>query len=104
MAKEQVKFYVNEDEKKRLDTLANLRFMSVPAYAKLTALGVKIQQVKEVYVEQFELDESVSPILDNEARKVFGELLERSVNEGFIQYDADFNKRLQTTVKRLLDK
>lgn len=44
MTKDQVKFYVTEEERKRLEILANLRFMTVPTYAKLTALGLRFNK------------------------------------------------------------
>lgn len=113
MTKEQVKFYVTEDEKNRLETLAKLRFMSIPTYAKITALGVQIRQVKEVYIkpEDFvypEQKESLftgnETMLGDEDKQVLVELLERSTKKGFIQYDANFNERLQEMATRLLEK
>ncbi len=106
MAKEQVKFYVTEDEKRRLEVLAKLRFMSVPTYAKVTALGVKIQQVKETFVEYKTMDERLfdgsETIVGDEDKQVLEEIINRSTKKGFIQYDASFNERLQEMAKRLL--
>lgn len=110
--KHQVKFYVNDDEKKRLETLANLRFMTVPNYAKMTALGVQIRQVKEVYVdynamqypqrkEKILLEDEIG--LTQTDKSLLEELLERSSSKGVIQYDSDFNERLQEMAKRLLN-
>lgn len=87
MAKEQVKFYVTEDEKRRLEVLAKLRFMSVPTYAKVTALGVKIQQVKEVYVEQYRVNDErffdgSETVLSEEDKQVLEEVLQRSTKKG----------------------
>lgn len=109
MAKEQVKFYVTEDEKRRLEVLAKLRFMSVPTYAKVTALGVKIQQVKEVYVEQYRVNDErffdgSETVLSEEDKQVLEEVLQRSTKKGFIQYDAHFNERLQEVAERLVGK
>ncbi len=42
MSKQQVKFYVTEKEMERLKLLSKMRFMTVPNFAKLTALGVQI--------------------------------------------------------------
>lgn len=39
----QIKFTVDEEQKRRLDLLAKQRELSVPQYAKLTALGVRIK-------------------------------------------------------------
>lgn len=122
MSREQVKFYVSADEKKRLEILAKLRHMTVPAYAKTVALGVKIQQVKEIYVEQSTLeiidtDKNSGAIvenavnnnenndlimLDDETKAVFTELLSRSNDAGYITLDLDFNNRLLNAVRRLL--
>lgn len=109
MTKEQVKFYVTEDEKRRLEVLAKLRFMTVPNYVKTTALGVQIRQVKEVYVEQYTLKEErifdgSETIVEDIDKEVLAEILERSTKKSFIQYDAEFNERLQSMAKRLLGK
>lgn len=113
MSKHQVKFYLTDEEKERLDILAKLRFMKVPTYAKMMALGVQIRQIKEVYLTPedfvypenrenfFTGDESV--LLSND-KALLEELLQRSTSKGFIQYDADFNERLQAMAKRLLEK
>ena len=97
-----MKFYVDDDEKKRLEVLA-LRHMSVPTYVKLTALGVKIQQVKEVFVESEKLFHPENKLSDKD-KAVLEEVLELSVNEGDIKFNAEFNKRLQDMAKRLLEK
>lgn len=103
MTKNQVKFYVDDDEKRRLEVLAKLRHMSVPTYVKLTALGVKIQQVKEVFVESEKLFHPENKLSDKD-KAVLQEVLELSVNEGYIKFNAEFNKRLQDMAKRLLEK
>lgn len=113
MVKEQVKFYVTDEEKKRLDTLAKLRFMTVPNYVKTTALGVQIRQVKEVFIEKENEDfhypetkerliDNTDKFLDDEDKAVLEELLQRSSSKGFIQYDAMFNERLQQMATKLL--
>lgn len=109
MGKQQIKFYVTENEKKRLEVLAKLRFMTVPNYVKVTALGVQIRQVQEVYVEQYAIPEERiyvenEPALKQEDKALLQELLQRSTKKGYIQYDADFNERLQELAKRLINK
>lgn len=52
-----MKFYVSEKEMERLKTLSGMRFMTVPNHTKLTALGVKIQQPKELVFGDLELQE-----------------------------------------------
>lgn len=113
MTKDQVKFYVTEEERKRLEILANLRFMTVPTYAKLTALGVKIQQVKEIYTTPEKItyshpEERIitgdSIILQKEDTDLLSELLQRSTQKGVIEYDATFNEQLQEMAERLLRK
>lgn len=42
MAKHQIKFYVDKDEKKRLDTIAKRCAMQTANYVKTTALGIRI--------------------------------------------------------------
>ena len=101
--KNQVKFYVTDDEKKRLDTLAKLRFMTVPNYVRLNALGVQIRQVKEVFiVSDTSLENKVNLVLANEDKQLLNELIERSNGNHFIRLDTDFNERLLTLAKRLL--
>lgn len=39
----QLKITISGDEKRRIEQLAKLRYLTVPQYIKLTALGVKIQ-------------------------------------------------------------
>jgi hypothetical protein len=94
MPKQQVKFYVSEKEMERLKILSEMRFMTVPNYTKLTALGVKIQQPKELVLGDLELQE--------EDKKVLKEILERSQGNGYITYDRGFNERLEQLAKRLL--
>ena len=107
MAKHQVKFYVTDEEKKRLEVLANLRFMTVLNYVKVTALGVQIRQVQEVYVEQYAMPEEriydgTETIVKSEDKAVLKELLNRSNDKGFIRFDAAFNEQLIAVAKRLL--
>ena len=114
MAKNQVKFYVDDDEKRRLEVLAKLRHLSVPTYVKLTALGVKVQQVKEVFIESEKLfypqqeeklimRDNVITLSDDD-KTLLEDILERSNREGYIRYDVEFNKQLQDMAKRLLGK
>ncbi|MGN7198457.1 hypothetical protein ACTHS9_31455 [Bacillus mycoides] len=94
MSKQQVKFYVSEKEMERLKILAEMRFMTVPNYTKLTALGVQVRQPKEIVLGNFELQE--------ENKTVLREILERSQGNGYITYDRGFNERLEQLAKRLL--
>lgn len=60
----QIKFTVNEKQKQRLDILAEQREVSVPQFAKLTALGVRmtpapIIQISRKYTEEKELLEEI---------------------------------------------
>lgn len=113
MSKHQVKFYLTDEEKERLEILAKLRFMKVPTYAKMMALGVQIRQVKEIYItpEDFSYPEKPEKfltgdetILSSRDKALLEELLQRSTSKGFIQYDADFNERLQEMAERLLER
>ncbi|PEC21410.1 hypothetical protein [Bacillus cereus] len=47
----------------RLKTLSEMRFMTVPNHTKLTALGVKIQQPKELVFGDLELQEEDKMVL-----------------------------------------
>ena len=96
MPKQQVKFYVSKKEMERLKILAEMRFMSVPNYTKLTALGVQVRQPKEIVLGGLELQE--------EDKTVIREVLERSQGNGYITYDRGFNERLEQLAKRLLGK
>ncbi|WP_451541582.1 hypothetical protein [Streptomyces sp. NPDC003631] len=60
----QIKFVVDEEQKNRLDILAKQRELSVPQFAKLTALGVRITpspviKVSEDNSEEKELLEAI---------------------------------------------
>ena len=103
MTKNQVKFYVDDDEKKRLEVLAKLRHVSVPTYVKLTALGVKVQQVKEVFVESENLFHEENTLSDKD-KAVLKSILERNTKDGYIRYDVEFNSQLARMAKRLLEK
>ncbi|HFJ9466984.1 hypothetical protein [Bacillus cereus] len=94
MSKQQVKFYVTEKEMERLKLLSEMRYMTVPNYAKLTALGVQIRQPKEIVVGNVELQE--------EDKAVLKEILERRRGISYIAYDTGFNQRLEQLAKRLL--
>ncbi|HDR6822858.1 MULTISPECIES: hypothetical protein [Bacillus cereus group] len=94
MSKQQVKFYVTEKEMERLKFLSEMRYMTVPNYAKLTALGVQIRQPKEIVVGNVELQE--------EDKAVLKEILERRRGISYIAYDTGFNQRLEQLAKRLL--
>ena len=86
----QLKITVSSDEKRRIEQLAKLRFLTVPQYIKLSALGVRVQQVKEVFVEREPLfypqaeeqlvmsDEIIT--LSEEDKAVLEDILERSTN------------------------
>lgn len=108
MAKHQVKFYVSDEEKKRLEALANLRFMTIPNYVKVTALGVQIRQVQEIYVEQYAMPEEriydgTEMIVGAEEKAVLTDLLNRSNGKDFIRFDTAFNEQLIAVAKRLLN-
>lgn len=92
--KKQIKFYVNEEEQLRLKTLASLRYMSVPAYAKSVALGVQIHQVEEIYIEK--------SLLDPSDRELLEELVQREQKKGYIRVDMEFNERLIQFAKKKL--
>lgn len=94
MSKQQVKFYVTDKEMERLKLLSEMRFMTVPNYTKLTALGVRIRQPKEIVLGDLELQE--------EDKAVLKEILERKRGNGYIVYDIGFNERLEQLAKRLL--
>ncbi|MGE6553051.1 hypothetical protein ACQKFK_30210 [Bacillus mycoides] len=94
MSKQQVKFYVTEKEMERLKILSEMRFMTVPNYTKLTALGVQIRPPKEIVLGGVELQE--------EDKTVLKEILERRRGNGYIAYDIGFNERLEQLAKRLL--
>lgn len=117
----QLKITVSGDEKRRIEQLAKLRFLTVPQYIKLTALGVKIQQIKEIYVEQeqitYPLQEERLFCSDNvitlqpEEKEVLEELLRRDTrgDGSYIQIGGEyqgkeFNKELINLAKRLLGK
>lgn len=95
MAKQQVKFYATEKEMERLEVLSKMRFMKVPNYVKLTALGVQIRQPKEIVVNN-------NLGLQEEDKTVLKEILERRQGNGYIAYDRGFNERLEQLAKRLL--
>lgn len=90
----QLKITVSGEEKKRIEQLAKLRYISVPQYIKLSALGVRVQQVKEVFTDGL-TDEDIA---------VLKEIQERSVREGYVKFDSGFSARLQELAKRLLEK
>ncbi|ONG70343.1 hypothetical protein BKK42_08900 [Bacillus cereus] len=94
MSKQQVKFYVSEKEMERLKVLSEMRFMTVPNYTKLTALGVQIRQPKEIVLGGLDFQE--------EDKAVLKEILERRQGNGYIAYDKGFNERLEQLAKRLL--
>jgi hypothetical protein len=95
MAKQQVKFYVTEKEMERLKMLSEIRFMKIPNYVKLTALGVPIRQPKEIVINS-------NLGLQEEDKTVLKEILERCQGNGYIAYDRGFNERLEQIAKRLL--
>lgn len=114
MAKHQVKFYVDDNEKRRLEELAKLRFMTVPNYAKVTALGVQIRQVKEVFVEKenFEYQETEEKILTGDEiilkaeDKAFLEEITKRYDKKrqSLQCDSDFNERLFQFAQKYLER
>ncbi len=55
----QIKFTVNEEQKRRLDAFAKQRELSVPQFAKLTALGVRMTPAPVVFSEEKELLEEI---------------------------------------------
>ena len=116
MARYQVKFYVNEEEKKRLDTIAKRCAMPTANYVKSTALGVRIRQPKEVFIyvdsdkpkETIEIEkEVIKPVpmpLADEDRAVLNDLLKRyRATNQFIKLDTQFNRQLIATIQNILD-
>lgn len=98
MSKEQIKLYVSEEEKERLELLAKLNSTTVSNYVRMTALGVRVRPPKEipVIVEKERLEE--------EDKLVLHELLERTQGKkDFITLDREFNTRLIALAGRLLE-
>lgn len=98
MTKEQIKLYVSEEEKERLELLAKMNSTSVSNYVRMTALGVRVRPPKEipVIVEKERLEEKDKLVLE--------ELLERTQGKkDFITLDREFNMRLIAVTKRLLE-
>ncbi|MEK4678267.1 MULTISPECIES: plasmid mobilization protein [Bacillus] len=98
MVKEQIKLYVSEEEKGRLEVLAKMNSTSVSNYVRMTALGVRIRPPKEIpiIVEKDSVEE--------EDKLVLQELLERTQGKkDFITLDREFNMRLIAVAKRLLE-
>lgn len=50
MAKNQVKLYVSDEEKKQLEYLAKINATNVSNYIRMRALGVEMTPPKEIYV------------------------------------------------------
>ncbi|MDP1459990.1 hypothetical protein Q8G37_26880 [Bacillus wiedmannii] len=98
MVKEQIKLYVSEEEKGRLEVLAKMNSTSVSNYVRMTALGVRIRPPKEIpiIIEKDSVEE--------EDKLVLQELLERTQGKkDFITLDREFNMRLIAVAKRLLE-
>ncbi|QWI46935.1 plasmid mobilization protein [Bacillus mycoides] len=98
MVKEQIKLYVSEEEKERLELLSKMNSTSVSNYVRMTALGVRVRPPKEipVIVEKERLEEKDKLVLE--------ELLERTQGKkDFITLDREFNMRLIAVTKRLLE-
>ncbi|QDZ77201.1 plasmid mobilization protein [Bacillus cereus] len=98
MVKEQIKLYVSEEEKGRLEVLAKMNSTSVSNYVRMTALGVRIRPPKEIpiIVEKDSVEE--------EDKLVLQELLERTQGKkDFITLDREFNMQLIAVAKRLLE-
>ncbi|MCQ6337980.1 plasmid mobilization protein [Bacillus cereus] len=90
MAKEQIKLYVSEEEKERLELLSKMNSTSVSNYVRMTALGVRVRPPKEI------------PVIVEKER--LEELLERTQGKkDFITLDREFNMRLIAVAKRLLE-
>lgn len=108
----QLKITVSGDEKRRIEQLAKLRFLTVPQYIRLSALGVKVQQVKEIFVEsekmfypqQEERLISSNDVVTPEEKAVLEQLLERGADDGYIRFDREFNKELLNVARRIVGK
>lgn len=97
MSKEQVKLYVTDEEKERLELLASMNSTNVSNYIRMSALGVRVRPPKEIYVPV--------PLkgLEDGDKKVLLELLERTQGKkDFITLDRDFNMRLIELAEKLV--
>ena len=50
MSKNQIKLYVSDEEKQRLELLAKMNSTNVSNYVRMTSLGVRVRPPKEIYV------------------------------------------------------
>lgn len=102
-----VKFTANDEEYGKLSALASIRHMTVPQFCKLTSLGVRSTPAKQVIIQQAIAEEKEeAPVekieLSEEELKVIAEFKDRfNVNNGFIKFQTDFNKRLYDLVMRV---
>lgn len=114
MSKNQLKIYVSDEEKERLELLAKLNSTNLSNYIRMTSLGVRIRPPKEIpvlvevevpvekIVEKLIEVEKPSKQLDEQDKALLEEIVERSIGNNFIRYDADFNARLITYAHKRL--
>lgn len=115
MSKNQLKIYVSDEEKERLELLAKLNSTNLSNYIRMTSLGVRIRPPKEIpvlvevevpvekIVEKLIEVEKPSKQLDGQDKALLEEIVERSSSgNNFIRYDADFNARLITYAHKRL--
>lgn len=96
MSKNQIKLYVSDEEKQRLELLAKMNSTNVSNYVRMTSLGVRVRPPKEIYVP-------VENGLEEQDLLVLREILERSNGStDYVAVDREFNARLISLAKRLL--
>lgn len=94
----QIKFTVNEKQKQRLDVLAKQREISVPQFAKLTALGVRMTPAPVVGISEG----------SSEEKELLEEILEHfevtDAGKEVIFISSQFNGELISKIKKYLKK
>lgn len=96
MSKNQIKLYVSDEEKQRLELLAKMNSTNVSNYVRMTSLGVRVRPPKEIYVP-------VENGLEEQDLLVLREILERSNGStDYVAVDREFNARLIALAKRLV--
>lgn len=110
MAKNQVKLYVSDEEKKQLEYLAKINATNVSNYIRMRALGVEMTPPKEIYVvEEKEVEVVRTEIiqtpftLTNDELDVIADFFSRyDENTHFIRpMSTEFNQELATFLKSI---
>lgn len=109
MPNKTIKFTVTEAENIQIQKQADMLFLRTSSFAKMRALGVKLEAPEIVYirsepVEVIKKEVVNTEFLETDEREMFQQLVNMIRDDGYMNLNTAFQKKLKAMVLALLNR